>query len=140
MPIETDDGLRRVLEYDRIAVVGASTDYAKAAHIVPAYLQRHGYEVIPINPFADAVFGVPAADSLSAAEGPIDVVEVFRPDEEVPGIVDAAIDRGDAVAIWLQPGIHHDEAVRTAEEAGLDVLRGRCMKSEHGRLVRHPFE
>ncbi|MFC4405876.1 CoA-binding protein [Haloarchaeobius iranensis] len=140
MPLESADELRRVLGYDRVAVVGASTSFEKAAHIVPAYLQRHGYELWPVNPTADEIFGRPAFDSLSAVPGPVDTVEIFRPSEEVPGIVDEARDREDVRAIWMQPGIRHPGAAREAEAAGVDVVQDRCMKVEHGQLVRNPMD
>lgn len=140
MPIEDADGLRRVLEYDRVAVVGASTSYEKAAHIVPAYLKRHGYEIIPVNPTADEIFDEPAFDSLAAVSEDVDTVEIFRPSEEVPEIVDQATARDDVRAIWMQPGIRHDEAAEDAESAGLDVVQDRCMKVEHGQLVRNPMD
>ena len=140
MPIETADGLRRILGYDRVAVVGASTSHGKAAHIVPAYLQRHGYDVAPVDPTADEVFGVPAFDSLAEVPGTVDVVEIFRPSDEVPGIVEAALARGDVAAIWMQPGTRNDEAGRNAEAAGLAVVHDRCTKVEHGQLIRHPMD
>jgi hypothetical protein len=139
MPIEAPDELRRILDYDSVAVVGASTSHEKAAHIVPAYLQRHGYELRPVNPTADEIFGEQASDSLTDVAGTVDVVEIFRPSEEVPGIVARALDRGDVEAIWMQPGIRNDGATREAETAGLDVVQDRCMKVEHGQLVRNPM-
>ena len=140
VPTTDSDGLREILGYDRIAVVGASTDYDKAAHIVPAYLQRHGYELTPVNPHADEVFGERASDSLAEVPGPIDVVQVFRPAEEVPTIVEQALAREDVRAIWLQQGIRNDAAAREAEAAGLAFVQDRCMKVEHGMLVRNPME
>ncbi|MFC4359137.1 CoA-binding protein [Halobium salinum] len=140
MPIEDAEGLRRILGHERVAVIGASTSYEKAAHIVPAYLQRHGYELRPVNPNTDEVFGERAYDSLADVEEPVDVVQVFRPSEEVPGIVAAALARDDVKAIWLQQGISHDEAAREAEAAGVDVVQDRCMKVEHGQLIRHPMD
>ncbi|SEL70978.1 CoA-binding protein [Haloferax larsenii] len=137
MPSEDAGELRRILEYDRVAVVGASTVYEKAAHIVPAYLQRHGYELRPVNPNADEIFGLPAADSLADVTDTVDVVEVFRPSEEVPEIVAQALARDDVKAIWLQPGIRNDEAARKAEAAGVDVVQDRCMKVEHSLHVRN---
>jgi len=116
MPIEDPDGLRRILGYDRIAVVGASTSYEKAAHIVPAYLQRHGYTLRPVNPAAETVFGEPAADSLADVAETVDIVEIFRPSEEVPEIVTQALARDDVQAIWTQPGIRHEEATRHSRE------------------------
>ncbi|QZP39338.1 CoA-binding protein [Halobaculum magnesiiphilum] len=140
MPIEDNDELRRILDYDRVAVIGASTSYEKAAHIVPAYLQRHGYEIIPVNPTADEIFGERAYDSLADVPGPIDIVEIFRPSEEVPDIVEQAVARDDVKALWMQLGIRNDEAVQAAETAGLDVVQDHCMKVEHGQLIRHPMD
>jgi uncharacterized protein len=136
MPVEADDELREILGLDRIAVVGASTDYDKAAHIVPAYLQRKGYEIHPVNPSADEVLGQPAADSLAELDQSVDVVQVFRPSEEVEGIVDQALERDDVQVIWTQPGIRDDNAANRAERAGLRVVQDRCMKVEHGMLLR----
>jgi hypothetical protein len=140
MPIVDPEGLRRILDYDRIAVVGASTDYDKAAHIVPAYLQRHGYELTPVNPNADEILGERTYDSLADVPGPVDVVQVFRPAEEVPAIVEQALARDDVRVIWLQQGIRNDEGARRAEAAGLEFVQDRCMKVEHGMLVRNPMD
>jgi hypothetical protein len=140
MPIEDADGLRRILGYSRVAVVGASTSYEKAAHIVPAYLKRHGYELRPVNPTAAEIFGIQAYDSLTDIGEPIDIVEVFRPSEEVPGIVEDALTRDDVKAIWMQPGIRNDDAARRAEANGVEVVQDRCMKVEHGQLIRHPMD
>ncbi|MFB6281381.1 MAG: CoA-binding protein [Haloferacaceae archaeon] len=139
MPVTDDEGLRELLDLRRLAVVGCSTTPGKAAHDVPAYLQDRGYEIHPVNPFAEEVLGREAADSLSGVDAAVDLVEVFRPSDEVPGIVSAAIDRvedrGDLRAVWLQLGIEHDEAAARAESAGLRVVQDRCMKVEHERLV-----
>ncbi|QLK25525.1 CoA-binding protein [Natrinema zhouii] len=140
MPVEDNDELRRILGYDRVAVVGASTSYEKAAHIVPAYLQRHGYKIIPVNPNADEVLGKRAYDSLADVAETIDIVEIFRPSEEIPEIVEQAVARDDVKVIWMQLGIRNDEAAQTAEVAGLDVVQDRCMKIEHGQLIRHPMD
>lgn len=139
MPITDDAGLRDLLAADTVAVVGCSTTPGKAAHDVPAYLQRHDYRVIPVNPYADEVLGEPAYDSLVDVAEEVDLVDVFRPSEEVPGVVDDVVARhearGDAGAIWLQLGISDDEAAARAEEAGLKIVQDRCMKVEHGRLL-----
>lgn len=140
MPIEDNDTLRELLEQTRVAVVGASATLDKAAHIVPAYLRRHGYEIIPVNPNVDELFDRPAYDSLSDVDEEVDIVEIFRPSEEVPDIVDEAVDRDDVNAIWMQLGIENDEAAKRAEAAGLDVVQDHCMKIEHGRLIRHPMD
>lgn len=136
----SDDTLSSVLDYSQLAIVGCSATPGKAAHEVPAYLQRHGYTIHPVNPFADAVLGEPTVDSLTEIDPAtqIDVVTVFRPSDEVAGIVDDVLARrdsvGDVEALWLQLGIHDDNAVKRAEAAGLTVIEDRCMMVEHGRL------
>lgn len=135
MPVTDDDELRSILDYDRIAVVGCSSTPGKAAHSIPKYLDRQGYDVVPVNPFADEIFGKRAYDSLSEVPGEIDIVDVFRPSEEVSGIVTEALERDDVKVIWLQLGIHDDDAVARAERAGQAVVEDRCMKPEHMRLM-----
>jgi hypothetical protein len=136
MPVTDDTELRDLLDCDRIAVVGCSSTPGKAAHDVPRYLDRQGYEVVPVNPYADEILGRESHDSLSAVPGAVDIVDVFRPSEEVSGIVDEALDRGEAAAIWLQLGIHDDDAVERAETAGRRVVQDMCIKTTHRRLVR----
>lgn len=135
MPVESDDELREILELDTIAVVGCSTTPGKAAHDVPKFLRDRGYEVVPVNPHADEIFGREAADALADVEADVDIVDVFRPSEEVGEIVDAALAREDAPVVWTQLGIRDDEALSRAEEGGLRVVADRCMKVEHSRLA-----
>jgi len=135
MPVESDDRLREILDHDTIAVVGCSTTPGKAAHDVPKYLHERGYEVIPVNPYADEVLGREAYDSLSAVEKSVDLVEVFRPSEEVPEVVGEALDRDDVRVVWLQLGITHDEVGHRVEEDGREFVQDRCLKVEHQRLV-----
>jgi len=118
MPVESDDALQEILDADTIAVVGCSTTPGKAAHDVPAYLQKQGYRIVPVNPFADEILGERACDSLTDVPDEIDVVDVFRPSEEVEGIVDETLERDDVTAVWLQLGIEDDEAAQRAEDAG----------------------
>ncbi|EMA68812.1 CoA-binding protein [Halorubrum aidingense JCM 13560] len=138
MPITDDEGVDRLLDAETIAVVGCSTTPGKAAHDIPAYLQREGYRVIPVNPFADEILGEPAYDALADVDEDVDLVNVFRPSDEVPEILDAVrerhADRGDAGAAWLQLGISHDDAAAEAEADGIEVVQDRCMKVEHRRL------
>ncbi|QZP38483.1 CoA-binding protein [Halobaculum magnesiiphilum] len=139
MPVTDDDGLRELLSMDPVAVVGCSSTPGKAAHDIPKYLQEHGYEVIPVNPYADEILGREAYDSLADVEEEIALVDVFRPSDEVAGIVDDVLtrreDRGDVEGVWLQLGITDDDALARAEDAGLLTTQDRCMKVEHGRLV-----
>lgn len=123
MTVETNEELREILQYETIAVVGCSTTPGKDAHDVPNYLLEHGYDVIPVNPFAEEIFGRPAYDSLSDVDQHVDIVDVFRPSEEVAGIVDDVLARDDVQVIWLQLGIRDADAIRRAEEAGLRVSR-----------------
>ncbi len=136
----TDDaGVRELLAADTVAVVGCSTTPGKAAHDVPQYLATHGYDVRPVNPYAEEILGVPAVDSLADLEDEIDLVNVFRPSEEVAGIVDDVLARADTVGdvrgVWLQRGITDDDALARAEAAGLQTTQDRCAKVEHARLV-----
>ena len=134
MPDQSDDELASIFSQNRIAVVGCSTTEGKAAHDVPKYLQERGFEIVPVNPFAEEVLGEPAYDSITAVPGTVDVVDVFRPSEEVPEILDAVLDRDDDPVLWLQLGIEHEAAADRAEAAGLTVVQDRCMKIEHKRL------
>jgi predicted CoA-binding protein len=135
MPIESDDELREILGAETIAVVGCSATPGKAAHDIPKYMLDHGYDVIPVNPFADEVFGRAAYDSLSDVEEDIDLVDVFRPSEEVPDIVDESLARDDAGIIWMQLGIRNQEAAERAEAGGKRVVQDKCLKVEHQRLL-----
>ncbi|MUV61192.1 CoA-binding protein [Halobacterium sp. CBA1126] len=135
MPVESDAELREILDYEHVAVVGCSSTPGKAAHDIPQYLLAHGYDVIPVNPYADEIFGREAYDSLADVDEQVDVVDVFRPSEEVAGIVDEAIERDDVQVVWTQLGIEDDDAAQRAEDAGLRVVQDKCMKVEHGRLT-----
>lgn len=108
-----------------IAVVGASRDPGKAGGSVPAGLQRRGFRIIPINPFADTLFGERVYRSLLQVPDRIDVVDVFRPAYEAPDVARQAVAIG-AGALWLQLDIRSDEARLIAEAAGLDYVEDEC--------------
>ena len=132
-----DELIQKILKTAKtIAVVGLSTDPEKAAHHVPAYLQQQGYTIIPVHPTASEILGEKAYASLDDIpdEITIDVVNVFRPAAELPGVVDAAI-RNHARAVWAQEGIVNNDAADTARAAGLDVVMGKCMLKEHKALA-----
>jgi uncharacterized protein len=120
-----------------IAVVGASADPAKPAHRIPAYLQGQGYRILPVNPRGGELFGEPVARSLAEVDGPVDVVDVFRPADEAPEIAREAVRVG-AKVLWLQEGIESEEARRVAEAAGLTVVMNRCMGVTHRQLGLGP--
>ena len=134
MPVENDAEIREILGLDVVAVVGCSRSPGKAAHDVPDYLRTRGYEIIPVNPNATEIFGRKAYDSLAEVTEEIDVVCLFRPSDEVAGIVDAALEREDVRVIWTQLGIRDEKAASRAERAGVTVVHDRCMKVEHQRL------
>ncbi|HEY2960112.1 MAG TPA: CoA-binding protein [Actinomycetota bacterium] len=129
--------LRIYAETKTIAVVGASADPSKPAHRIPRYLQSQGYRIRPVNPRGGEILGEPVARSLAEVDGPVDVVEVFRPAEEAPRIAREAVEAG-AKVLWLQTGISSEEARRVAEAAGLTVVMDRCMGEAHGELGLGP--
>jgi uncharacterized protein len=108
-----------------IAVVGASRDPNKAGGSVPEGLQRRGFRIIPINPFAEVLFGERVYHSLAEVPERIDLVDVFRPAADAPEIARQAVAAG-AKALWLQLDIRSEEARRIAEEAGLDYVENEC--------------
>lgn len=114
---------------DVIAVVGASRDPSKPAHSVPLQMLRHGWKIIPVNPFVDEVFGVKTVPTLADLPEPVDLVDIFRPAADAVEIVRqaAAIK---APAVWLQSGIVSAEARRIAIEAGMDYVEDRCLAVE----------
>lgn len=115
-----------ILEYSRtIAVVGASRDPEKAAGSVPAGLQRRGFRIIPINPYADTLFGERVYRSLLDVPEQVDLVDVFRPSDEAPGIARQAAAIG-AKAVWLQLDLRSAEARKIAEAAGMDYVEDEC--------------
>jgi predicted CoA-binding protein len=134
--MDTDERLREILSMETIAVVGCSSTPGKDAHEVPRYMQRHGYDVVPVNPNAETVLGRPAYDTLSSVEEEIEIVDVFRPGEEVAGIVQDVLARDDVAVVWTQLGIRDDGATERIEASGRTMVQDRCLKVEHGRLIR----
>ena len=108
-----------------IAVVGASRDPLKAGGSVPEGLQRRGFRIIPINPFADTLFGEKVYRSLLDVPDKVDLVDVFRPSADAPEIARQAATVG-AKALWLQEDIRSEEARRIAEAAGMDYVEDEC--------------
>jgi signal transduction histidine kinase/predicted CoA-binding protein len=133
-----DDLLRHILETtSTIAVLGMSGDPAKAAHTVPLYLQAQGYELMPVNPRGGEVAGLRVYRDLYSLPRVPDVVLVFRPSAEAPGIVEQAIQIG-ARVVWMQAGIRHEEAAAAGRAAGLVVVMDTCMRATHRRLLGAP--
>ena len=130
------DTIRRILADCRtIAVVGASSNPARASNHVASYMKAQGYRVIPVNPNEQTVIGEQAYPSLTAVPGSIDLVDIFRKSEDVLPIVKEAIACG-AKAIWMQEGVINEASAQLAREAGLAVVMDRCWLKDHA--VRQP--
>ncbi|MFD0741657.1 CoA-binding protein [Phytohabitans flavus] len=122
-----------------IAVVGASRHPEKPAHTVPLQMRRHGWRIIPVNPYADELFGEKVYRRLADIPGKVDLADVFRPAEDAVDVVRQAVAIG-APAVWLQLDIVSAEARRIATEAGIDYVENRCLAVERalGQLTRLP--
>jgi hypothetical protein len=114
-------------------VVGASAAAFKAAHSVPAHMQRHGWRIIPVNPHADQILGEQVYRTLADVPEQVGLVDVFRPPRQAPDIARQAVAAG-ATALWLQLGIASAEARAIAEDAGLLYVENRCLIIEQRRL------
>ena len=126
--------VREILTGNRVvAVVGMSENPERASNHVAAYLMEHGYRVIPVNPGVESILGQKSWPSLSAVPEKVDIVDIFRKPEAVPGIVDEAIKAG-AKVVWMQEGIVHNAAAEKARAAGLKVVMNKCMLKEHRAL------
>lgn len=129
----TDDEIRQILSLRNVVVVGMSKNEDKAAHYVPKYLMSQGYNVVPVNPTADKILDKKCFSSLQDVDQSIDIVDVFRPSDQVLPVIEEAIKKRPKV-IWLQEGIHNPEAEDLARKAGIKVVFNRCMLAEHQRL------
>ena len=125
--------IRRLLQAQRIAVVGLSDDPSKPSYYVSKYMQEAGKEIIPVNPSHETVFGITCYPSLDAVPDAVDLVNVFRRPNACPEVVRAAIRKG-VKGVWLQSGITSDEACKLARDAGLDYVENRCIMVEHRSL------
>ena len=117
-----------------IAVVGLSSKRMRPSYGVAAYMQQHGYRIIPVNPAETEVLGEKAYASLSEVPEKIDIVDVFRRSEAVPEVVDEAVRLG-IPYLWLQEDVIHDIAAERARAAGIKVVMDRCILKEHRRLL-----
>ena len=131
--LHTDDEIRKILALKNVAVVGMSKNAEKAAHYVPKYLQTQGYNIVPVNPTADEILEKKCYSSLQDVDQQIDIVDVFRPSDQIMPVIQEAIKKKPKV-IWLQEGIHNPEAEALAEKAGIKIIFNRCMLAEHQRL------
>jgi uncharacterized protein len=134
--IATADEIGELLKRSKtIAVVGLSNNPLRPSYGVSAYMQTQGYRIIPVNPQIHGSLGEKAVASLADVGEKIDIVDVFRRSEFVPGLVDEAI-RLELPAIWLQEGVIHQEAAEKARKAGIFVVMDRCILKEHRARFR----
>ena len=117
-----------------IAVVGLSANELRASNFVGLYLKRHGYRVIPVNPRESEILGEVSYQSLSEVPVAVDIVNVFRAPDALPGIAREAVEIH-AGALWCQFGVINEEGARIAEDGGLSVVMDLCLKVEHARYL-----
>ena len=129
----SDKQIIEFLSLKTVAIIGMSKHSSKAAHYVPKYLLDNGYDITPVNPTADKILEINCYDSISEINGPIDIIDVFRPSDQISSIIHDRIEKKPKV-IWLQEGIHDFESEELARKAGILVVFNRCMLAEHQRL------
>lgn len=129
--------------YKTVAIVGVSRNPSKDSYRVAEYLKKQGFFIVPVNPFAEEVLGEKSYRSLfdipAEVQKTIEIVDVFRPAEDVPLIVEQAIQlkklHGVPYVVWMQLGIINEQAAKKARKAGLTVVMDKCMMREHQRLL-----
>ena len=125
---------RVLLNAKTIAIVGLSNNELRASYFVGFYLKRHGYRVIPVNPRESEILGEKSFKSLADVPVPVDIVNVFRAPQALPGIAEEAVAIG-ARNLWCQFTVVNEEGGRIAEAGGLSVVMDRCLKVEHARYA-----
>ena len=147
----SDDQIKDIFKNSKtIAMVGVSSEKKgedpkklkrKPANVVMKYMQDFGYKVIPINPFAEGevINGEKVLASLEKISEPVDIVDIFRPSKETPGIANEAVKIGSKV-LWLQYGIHNEEAKKISDYSGIKYVSDKCIKQEYQKLFQksHP--
>ena len=130
----SDNEIRKMYNFKNIAVVGMSRDPVKAAHFVPKYMIERGYNIIPVNPSANEILGKRTYAKVSDIKPQVDIIDVFRPSEDVYSVVEDSVKKPSVKVIWLQEGIHNAEAEKMALDNKIDVVFNRCIMAEHMRL------
>jgi predicted CoA-binding protein len=134
--IPQPDPITDLLEHTKtIAVVGLSNDPWRASHGVSAYMQSHGYRIIPVNPHIESCLGEKSYPSLLEVPEKIDLVNIFRRPEFVEEVVDQAIQLK-VPAVWMQEDVIHEKAAEKARQAGIFVVMDRCILKEHRARCR----
>jgi hypothetical protein len=133
--MNNDQMMKEILQSAKtIASVGLSSNPEKESYGVGEYLKKQGYRLIPVNPTADKILGERSYPDLESVPEKIDVVQVFRKPEDVPPVVESAIQVG-AKVVWMQEGIVNEAAAQSARAAGLQVIMDACMRETHQRLI-----
>ena len=130
----SDKQIKKILEMKNVVVVGMSRHSEKAAHFVPKYLHENGFNITPVNTTTDEILEKKCFKEINDVHDEIDIVDIFRPSDQVLPIIKEAIKKNPKV-IWLQEEIHNEEAEQLARDAGIDVVFNRCMLAEHQRLM-----
>ncbi|CAN5476399.1 CoA-binding protein [soil metagenome] len=130
----SDNEIRKMYNFKNIAVVGMSRDPVKAAHFVPKYMIERGYNIIPVNPSANEILGRRTYSKVSDIKSQVDIIDVFRPSEDVYSVVEDSVKKLEVKVIWLQEGIHNAEAEKIALDNKINVVFNRCLMAEHMRL------
>ena len=129
----TDEEIKHIFSLKKVAVIGMSQHSDKAAHFVPKYLSEQGFDITPINPNATEILGKKSYPNISSMDHSVDIIDIFRPSDDVLPFVKDAIQKNPKV-IWLQEGIHNLDAEELARSNGIMVVFNRCMLAEHKRL------
>ena len=132
---QTDPVTELLTHAKTIAVVGLSDNPMRASHGVSAYMQGHGYRIVPVNPHIESCLGEKAYSSLLEIPEKIDIVNIFRRPQFVQEIVDQAIQLK-VLAIWMQEGVIHERAAEKARQAGIFVVMDRCILKDHRARFR----
>jgi len=130
----SDSRLKEIYKFKNIAVVGMSPTEGKPANYVPKYLIEKGYDVIPVNPVYDSILGRKSYPKVSDIPHLVDIVDIFRKSEDILPITRDVIHKQGIKVLWMQLGIHNQEARENAEKNGLEVIFNRCILREHQRL------
>ena len=129
----TDEEILEILKMKKVAVVGMSKNPDKAAHYVPKYLHDNGYDITPVNPNAEVILKKQCYDEITDVPDDVDIVDVFRPSKEAPGIATKAAKIGSKV-LWLQYGLHSDEAEKISENSKMQYVSDKCIKQEYQKI------
>ena len=143
----SDEQIKNILNNSKtIAMIGISSEKKgedpknlkrKPANVVMKYMQDFGYKVIPVNPFAEGeiINWETVVGSLEKISEPVDIVDIFRPSKETPGIANEAVKIGSKV-LWLQYGIRNEDTKKIAEDAEVQYIENKCIKQEYQRLFQ----